>query len=256
MFGGAICDPPFAEAAGIKMIGWWGMTETISHGIVGDPYTPNRSMAIGRPAPEYESAVVRGDGTPVDDDETGQLLIRGVRGVSLFAEYLNQPTATADAFDDDGWFATGDLVTPHADGYITFADRSKDMLKVGGENVAASEIERVAAMVPGVTEVAVVAGSDPGLDEVPIAFVIGGPTAAGLDDAVRDACADQLADFKVPRRVILVDEMPRSTLGKVNKAELRRSLQADEDLADAQARWRAESASDPSGNADPAGDAS
>ncbi|MDY7100676.1 MAG: AMP-binding protein [Actinomycetota bacterium] len=247
MFGGAICDPPFATAAGIKMIGWWGMTETLTHGIVGDPYTPNRSMAIGRPAPEYEIAVVRADGTPVDDEETGNLLIRGVQGVSLFAEYLNQPDSTAAAFDDDGWFSTGDLVTPHADGYLTFADRSKDMLKVGGENVAASEVERVAAMVPGVTEVAVVAGSDPALDEIPIAFVIG--AASELDTAVRDACADQLADFKVPRRVIVVDEMPRSTLGKVNKAELRRTLQADEDLTEAQLRWRAESAADPSGNA-------
>lgn len=249
MFGAGVCDPPWSEALGIKTVGWWGMTETISHGIVGDPYTPNRPMSAGRPAPEYEIAVVRDDGSPVDDDETGHLLIRGVRGVSLFAEYLNRPEATAEAFDADGWFRTGDLVTPHADGHISFADRSKDMLKVGGENVAASEIERVAAAVPGVAEVAVIARPDPGLDEVPVAFVIGAPTAPALSTAVRDACAAKLADFKVPREVVVVDEMPRSTLGKVNKAELRRFLGSGEDLVAAQERWRVEATTDPSGDA-------
>jgi len=102
------------------------------------------------------------------------------------------------------------------------------MLKVGGENVAASEIEQVIAVVPGVREAAVVAKKHPMLDEVPVAFII---PQAGVDrappdlqDKVMAACRKSLADFKVPREIHLVDEMPRSTLEKVAKAELRKLL--------------------------------
>jgi len=119
------------------------MTETITHGIVGDLHFPNASLSCGRPAPEYEIAVLDDDGVPVDPGETGHLLIRGIRGVSLFLEYLDNPEATRDSFDEAGWFRTGDRVRPMPDGHVFFADRDKDMLNVGGENVAASEIEAV-----------------------------------------------------------------------------------------------------------------
>jgi crotonobetaine/carnitine-CoA ligase len=147
----------------------------------------------------------------------------------MFLEYLNNPQATADSFTPDGWFMTGDRVTLEHDGYITFADRDKDMLKVGGENVAASEIERVIALVPGVYELAVVAQKHRMLDEVPVAFVIPAPAIgeaerAALADRVIAECKAKLADFKVPRAVFVVDDMPRSTLEKVHKAELRKRL--------------------------------
>ena len=102
------------------------------------------------------------------------------------------------------------------------------MLKVGGENVAASEVEQVISVVPGVRESAVVAKKHPMLDEVPVAFVI--PVAGverappDLHDAIMAACRGALADFKVPREIHFVDEMPRSTLEKVAKAELRKLL--------------------------------
>jgi crotonobetaine/carnitine-CoA ligase len=153
-----------------------------------------------------------------------------VRGLSLFAEYLNNPQATADAFDAQGWFITGDRVTLGQDGWLYFADRSKDMLKVGGENVAASEIERVIALVPGVLEVAVVAKRHPMLDEVPVAFLRCMPTdeagRAALTQAVDAACATELAGFKRPRELHIVEELPRSTLEKINKAALRATLKA------------------------------
>jgi crotonobetaine/carnitine-CoA ligase len=114
------------------------------------------------------------------------------------------------------------------DGWLYFSDRSKDMLKVGGENVAASEIERVLITVPGVLEAAVVAKKHPMLDEVPVAFV----RCATSDQQARDAlmraieasCASALADFKRPREIRIVDDFPRSTLEKIAKAELRKLL--------------------------------
>jgi crotonobetaine/carnitine-CoA ligase len=171
------------------------------------------------------------DGREAAPGETGELQIRGLRGLSLFAEYLNNPDATAESFDDDGWFVTGDRATLGEGGWLYFADRSKDMLKVGGENVAASEIERVLMTVPGVVEAAVVAKKHPMLDEVPVAFVRcslpAGEQRSALVGAIEAACASALADFKRPREIRVVDELPRSTLEKIAKAQLRSLLAAD-----------------------------
>jgi crotonobetaine/carnitine-CoA ligase len=159
---------------------------------------------------------------------TGTLLIKGIPRLSLFAEYLHNEKATRESFDEHGYFVTGDRVTLLDHGFMKFGDRAKDMLKVGGENVAASEIEQVIAVVPGVREAAVVAKKHPMLDEVPVVFII--PQAGverappDLHDKVMAACRSSLADFKVPREIRFVDEMPRSTLEKVAKAELRKLL--------------------------------
>jgi crotonobetaine/carnitine-CoA ligase len=227
LWGSAVCEPPTDERFGVKTIGWWGMTETITHGTVGLPHYPNAPLSIGRPAPEYGIRVSL-EGRECEPGETGDLTVRGVRGLSLFAEYLDNPKATAESFDAEGWFVTGDRVTAGADGWLYFADRAKDMLKVGGENVAASEIERVIAGVPGVVEVAVVAKKDRMLDEVPVAFVrttAASPAArTALAETIRQACRGALAEFKQPRELRIVDELPRSTLEKIAKAELRRRL--------------------------------
>lgn len=191
-------------------------------------------MSIGRPALEYEIAIVEDDAVPVHDTRrielggSGNLMIRGVRGLSLFQEYLGNPQATAESFDPDGWFRTGDRVNLLEDGSIQFGDRTKDMLKVGGENVAASEIERVILLVPGVRECAIVAKKHPMLDEVPVAFVLPAAGApSDLADRVTAACAAQLADFKRPHEIRMVDDFPRATLEKISKAELRRLLAAE-----------------------------
>jgi carnitine-CoA ligase len=234
LWGSAVCEPPTDAQFRVKTIGWWGMTETITQGIVGSAHLPNRPMSIGKPAPEYDIAIVEDDSVPVRDARrvepggSGQLLIRGIRGLSLFQEYLGNPQATNDSFDSQGWFRTGDRVNLLDDLSIQFGDRTKDMLKVGGENVAASEIERVILMVPGVQECAVVAQKHPMLDEVPFAFVL--PAANAPQDLaarVAEACATQLADFKRPREIRLVEDFPRSTLEKIAKVELRRGLAAE-----------------------------
>jgi len=229
LWGSAICEPPVFAAFGIKIIGWWGMTETITHGIVGEVDQPNTPMSIGRAATEYSIRISDDDGRPVPVGGTGHLTIKGIPGLSLFAEYLHNEKATRESFDEHGYFVTGDRVTLLEHGFIQFADRAKDMLKVGGENVAASEIEQVIAVVPGVREAAVVAKKHPMLDEVPVVFIIpqaGVDRAPGdLHDSVMTACRAALADFKVPHEIRFVDEMPRSTLEKVAKAELRKLLE-------------------------------
>jgi crotonobetaine/carnitine-CoA ligase len=173
--------------------------------------------------------------------ETGHLLFHGTPGLSMFAEYLNQPEATAASFDEWGWFHTGDLVTVEEDGYLTFADRAKDMLKVGAENVAASEIERVLMETGLVIEAAIVPRPDDKLDEVPVAFVVAAPSVepATVESGLVAACRRHLADFKVPRAVYVVAELPRSTLAKVNKVELRKVAEegAEGDRAAAVRRW-------------------
>ena len=228
LWGSAVCEPPPFAAFRIKIIGWWGMTETITHGIIGEVDQPNIPMSIGRAAAEYSIRVTDDDGAPTPTGGTGNLLIKGIPGLSLFSEYLHNETATRESFDEHGYFITGDRVTLLDNGFIKFGDRAKDMLKVGGENVAASEIEQVVAVVPGVVEAAVVAKKHPMLDEVPVVFIIprGGVERLpqGLHDNVMAACRKALADFKVPHEIRFVDDMPRSTLEKVAKAELRKML--------------------------------
>lgn len=238
-WGNGINNAPWDDHYKIPTLGWWGMTETIAPGIVGSTTLPNRPVSMGRPAQGYDILVVDDNGAAVAPGETGELWVKGIRGVSLFLEYLNNPDATNNSYTDDGWFITGDRVTLHEDGYLSFADRDKDMLKVGGENVAASEIERVIMSVPGVNEVAVVARKDSMLDEVPVAFVLPSDgsdgdhmRASALGDACMRACEQNLADFKIPREVRIVSELPRSTLEKIAKAELRGLLDAeDQDIA-------------------------
>ncbi|MEN6544189.1 AMP-binding protein [Parvibaculum sp.] len=231
LWGNGVASLPTDAHFRVRTIGWWGMTETITHGIVSDPFVPAPPMSIGKPSPAYEIAITHDDGSPVEVGETGALLIRGIPGLSLFKEYLNNPKATAESFDEQGFFITGDRVTLMQDGFIRFADRDKDMLKVGGENVAASEIETVIMAVGGVQECAVVGRKDPMLDEVPVAFLLvpGGEAGAAKDlkEKVMAHCRKSLADFKVPREIRIVDALPRSTLEKIAKAELRRQLEAD-----------------------------
>ena len=220
---------PIERQYGVKLIGMWGMTETISHGIASFPHLTGRDGAIGMVAPDYEITLrddAGNDLAPSEQGTRGHLYIRGIPGLTLFKEYLNNPEATAASFDEEGWFETGDVVTAYADGSIVFNDRSKDMLRVGAENVAASEIERVISAVPGVREVAVVAKKDPMLEEVPVAFILSDAADRdALTESIETACREQLANFKRPREIVHLEEFPRSTLDKVAKKDLRKRLE-------------------------------
>ncbi len=217
---------------GLGVLGAWGMTETVTHGTFTPPHLPAPDRSIGLPAPEYEIKVVDEQGAPVAIGETGLLKIRGLRGRALFLEYLNDSAATAASFDADGWFDTGDRVCQVEQGQLRFADRAKDMLKIGAENVAASEIEAVIATVPGVIEPAVVGRPHPMLDEEPVAFVRAAAPSPDLAEAILAACRSQLAGFKVPAEVRFMEEFPRSELNKVSKKDLRELAKADRSRAD------------------------
>ena len=146
----------------------------------------------------------------------------------MFREYLHDPQATRASFDQHGWFDTGDRVTRLETGEYRFADRAKDVIRVGGENVAASEVERVVASISGVAEVAVVAKPHAMLDQVPVAFVVadGGCADDQLGERILCACRLHLSTFKVPVEILFVESLPRSLLNKIDKKALRARLQA------------------------------
>lgn len=231
---GAI-NTPIASKLGFPTLGWFGMTETIGLPIVSRRDVPGRVGTMGAPSPYYAVEVRREDGTHVAFGEVGALWVKGQPGLSLFLEYLNAPEATAAAFDERGWFATGDRVTPFEDGHIRFEGRKADMLRIGAENVAESEIERVILSAAGVAEVAVVGKPHPMLDESAVAFVI--PSGSQSDAAealvarIDAACLAGLADFKRPTEIHIVDALPRVTLGKIDKKALRARLLATEGMS-------------------------
>jgi crotonobetaine/carnitine-CoA ligase len=213
---------------GLTLVAGWGMTETLVQVIVSRPGCSSVDGAIGRPSLAYGVHVEDDAGAPVAPGDAGHLLVRGERGVSLFKGYDGDDAATAQAFDARGLFGTGDRVRLCADGSILFEDRLKDVIKVGGENVSALEVEQAIARVPGVKEAAVVARPDPAYGETVVAFVVPAAGApADLPARVAEECARRLAKFKVPREVRLLEALPRVGVGKVAKAVLRDALRQD-----------------------------
>ena len=162
-------------------------------------------------------------GGPCPDGETGEVVVRGRRGVSIFEGYLDDPATTCASFDDDGWFHTGDLAHRDAAGRYYFDGRRSDVLKVAGENVSVVEIEAVLSQHPAVLEAAVIGEPDPIRDEVPVGFVVLRPDApaAGPEDFAQ-WCGERLSKPKRPVRIEIVDELPRTSVGKIRKFLLKR----------------------------------
>jgi crotonobetaine/carnitine-CoA ligase len=237
-FGAAVMLPEVEARLGVRTVTWWGMTETVTHGIVSAPDRAAAPFAMGFASPAYEILVLDEAMQPVDPGVIGDLYVRGRRGLSLFVEYVGDPAASEAAFTGDGLFITGDRVLRGPDGSLFFIERAKDMLKVGGENVAAIEIERVILAVDGVAEVAVVGMDHAMLDEVPVAFVITRGSDPTIEARILSACESGLAAFKRPRQIHRVEDLPRSTLNKVAKASLRAWLK------DPNSAFRASSALD------------
>jgi malonyl-CoA/methylmalonyl-CoA synthetase len=159
---------------------------------------------------------------PVAAGETGEI---EVRGPHVFAGYWRNEAATAEAFDAQGWFRTGDLGLRDADGYFHITGRARELIISGGFNVYPREVEEVLALHPGVAEVAVLGLADPDFGEQVVAVVVpaaGAPRPSAQE--LVDWCKDRLASFKKPRRVEFTDALPRNALGKVQKHVLRERL--------------------------------
>jgi len=215
--------PMIEELFGVRLMTAWGMSEVVTEVIIGS--IPHRGSAgvIGRLSKEYQARICDERGMEVSAGQAGELRVGGIRGLSLFAGYLGDDAANREAFDEHGFFRTGDSLRRLATGEIQFVTRIKDMLKVGGENVAAAEIERVLNSHSLVRESGVVALRDPLLDEVPVAFVsltADNHETAEIGDMLISFCREHLADFKVPRAIHVLEELPEVSIGKIAKGQL------------------------------------
>jgi fatty-acyl-CoA synthase len=202
----------------VRFWNFYGQTEIAPLATVLKPEDQLRKAgSAGKPALNVETRVVDSEMNDVAVGEIGEIVHRSPH---LLSGYYNNPEKTAEAFAG-GWFHSGDLATVDEDGYITVVDRMKDMIKTGGENVASREVEEMIYRLPQVSEVAVVGLPDPRWIEAVTAIVVvkDGQTLTG--DAVVDHCAQSMAHFKTPKRVIFVDSLPKNPSGKLLKRELR-----------------------------------
>jgi acyl-CoA synthetase (AMP-forming)/AMP-acid ligase II len=172
----------------------------------------------GRAIPDVEVRVVAPDGTALPPWEPGEIV---VRGYNVMKGYFDAPEETQKAIDQDGWLHTGDIGTLDERGNIRITDRLKDMFIVGGFNAYPAEIENTLLKMPGLGEVAVIGVPDDRLGEVGMAFVVPAPGHSLTADQVIAWSRDNMANFKVPRRVDIVSALPRNATGKVLKFELR-----------------------------------
>jgi crotonobetaine/carnitine-CoA ligase len=194
----------------------YGMTETIAAVLTDEPAAPN-SASMGSVTAGCEVELHDATGGAVPTGEVGEIVVRGERGITLFEGYLDDDATTAAGFRD-GWFLTGDRATVDASGRYYFDGRRSDVLKVAGENVSTVEVEAVVAAHPGVLEASVVGKSDQVRDEVPVAFVVPvDPTSPPTVDELREWCAERLGKSRVPTAFTMLDELPRTSVGKIRK---------------------------------------
>ncbi len=187
---------------------------------------PQRLAACGRPIGESELRVARADGTPVAGDEVGEIV---VRGPDVFAGYWREPELTAQALDADGWLHTGDLARVDDEGYITIVDRSKDMIISGGFNIYPTEVEQALYRHPAVYEACVVGVPDATWGEAVKAVVVLREGRQASEADIVGHCRALLADFKKPRSVDFVPDLPRNPNGKLSRKLVREPFWAGMD---------------------------
>jgi long-chain acyl-CoA synthetase len=214
---------PWEERSGGWLIEGYGLSET-SPVLMANPVSDGRRAGtVGLPFPSTEARAVEPDNPTVDvaPGERGELIVRGPQ---VFSGYYRRPEETAEVFVDGDWFRTGDIVTISDDGYFTIVDRIKDLIITGGFNVSPSEVEDTLKKFAGVADVAVVGLGSSANEQVTAAVVV--EKGATLDEAaLREFARENLAAYKVPRRIVIVDDLPKSLIGKVIRRRVKEQLQ-------------------------------
>lgn len=204
-----------------RYINGFGLTETCSSDTYMDPgFEISKIKSLGRALPHVEVRIGDTRGEPQPTGVEGEILLRGPK---VTQGYWKAPEKNNESFFGE-WFRTGDVGYLDDEGFLYMTDRMKDMIKSGGENIASSEIERVVVALPQVAEVAVVAQADETWGQIPVAFVTLQSDASLTPEEVDRHCRRHLAGFKVPKKVIFTDSLPRNPSGKVLKHVLRDSL--------------------------------
>ncbi|WP_181779332.1 class I adenylate-forming enzyme family protein [Pseudonocardia pini] len=228
--GGSSVSPSLVEAwrsRGVPLVTSYGLTEATGFAIQMPPARMDDKHGLtGLPITGLACRVVADDGRVAEPGTPGELQLRGR---TVMRGYWQDPGETRAALTEDGWLRTGDLAVSDDEGFVGIVDRIKDMLISGGINVYPAEIERVLAGTPGVRELAVVAEPHRRWGEVPVAVVVASDRPLAERGLVETARA-RLADFKRPRRIVFVDELPRNSTGKIMKADLRAVVTKGRDL--------------------------
>ena len=208
----------FATLTGKRILERYGMTET--NMIASNPYEgERRAGTVGFPLPHVEVRVC--DSETGSEVECGAVGIIEVKGPNVFSGYWRMPEKTTQEFRSDGFFITGDLGRMDADGYLQIVGRGKDLIISGGFNVYPKEVEKEIDSIDGVVESAVIGVPHHDLGEAVVAILVTKPNAEVDEAAVVNALSERLARFKQPKRVVFADELPRNTMGKVQKKILR-----------------------------------
>ena len=207
----------FEKRTGHRILERYGMTETNMN--TSNPLDGERKPGtVGPPLPGVEVRITDDDGNELGVDEIGNLQ---VRGPNVFIGYWKMPDKTAEDFTSDGYFNTGDKGKIDEEGYVSIVGRAKDMVITGGLNVYPKEIELFIDDLPGVSESAVIGVPHADFGEGVVAVVVPENLEAARESDIIDACKADLANFKIPKRVVFVDELPRNTMAKVQKNLLR-----------------------------------
>jgi len=198
----------------------YGPTESSPVATVNPIYGENRPGSVGQPIPRVALSIRDADGQELPGREIGEICIQGG---NVMRGYWNQPEETAKVLRA-GWLYTGDVGYRDADGYFYITDRKKDMLLVNGINVYPREIEEVIHKFPGIKETAVIGVPDARRGEQPVAYIAVLEGASVDEKTLLQFVREQLADYKVPRKVIFVPALPRNATGKILKTELRKQF--------------------------------
>ena len=197
----------------------WGMTEVAGPATSHSPWWPARLGSIGLPFPGTEVRIAdpQGPGGDAPREGAGEIM---VRGPLVMGGYWNNPAATAEALDNEGWLSTGDIGRMDEDGYLYVVDRKKDMIITGGYNIYPAELEQVIAMHPSVAMVAVAGRKDDEKGEVAEAYVVLHRDVPPDTVALIAHCRLHLAAYKIPRSLYFVDDLPKTSTGKIMRRAL------------------------------------